>query len=236
MSVPRLGPPDQHTIERVVMGSGRRKVRAGDLSDIVRALKESGPTHSVAAVWLAASLSVSMAGSALAQRPAAGARRPTALSAQDYIDIQQLSARYAFAIDNCTNKGYGYADLYVPDGWFAPSRDGKILIKYEGRDRLAAAALGGAKDCAGVPWNGISHMLVNHVIEPSPEGATGRVYLVAIGLDGDPGKIEAQGHYEDVYVKTPKGWLFKSRLHVLSARQEDISRGSKPPQTGASDK
>jgi hypothetical protein len=156
------------------------------------------------------------------------------LSPQDYIDIQQLVARYAFAIDNCTNNGHDYADLYTPDGWFAPSQGGRLLTKYEGRDRLAEAALGGAKDCAGVPWKGITHMLVNHVIQPSREGAIGKVYLVAIGLDGEPGKVEAQGHYEDVYVKTSKGWLFKSRVHVLSPKQDVISRGSKPPQPGAS--
>ena len=156
-----------------------------------------------------------------------GGAKTASLTSQDYIDIQQLVARYAYAIDNCTNNGYGYADLYVNDGWFAPSRDGKILMKYEGRDRLAQAALGGAKDCASVPWNGLSHMLVNHVITPSSEGATGKVYLISLGLDGNPNKVEAQGHYEDVYVKTPKGWLFKSRTHVLSSTQETISRGSK---------
>ena len=153
---------------------------------------------------------------------------PKSLTPQDYVDIQQLVAQYAYAIDNCTNNGYGYADLFVPEGWFAPSRNGQIIVKYEGRDKLAEAALGGAKDCASVPWNGISHMLVNHVIQPSPEGATGKVYLVAVGLDGERGKVEAQGHYEDAYVKTPRGWRFKSRLHVLSAGQEVISRGSKP--------
>ena len=174
---------------------------------------------------IAAGLVVTLWSVALAAQSGAG--KTAALTPQDYIDIQQLVARYAFAIDNCTNNGYGYADLYVSDGWFAPSRDGKILMKYEGRDRLAEAALGGAKDCASVPWNGISHMLVNHVIAPAPEGATGKVYLISIGLDGNPTKIEAQGHYEDVYVKTPKGWLFKSRTHVLSSTQEVISRGSK---------
>jgi hypothetical protein len=88
------------------------------------------------------------------------------------------------------------------------------------------------KTCEEVPWRGISHMLVNHVIEPAPEGATGKVYLVAIGLDGDPQKVDAQGYYEDVYVKTPQGWRFKSRLHVLRAGQEAVSRGSRPPAQG----
>jgi hypothetical protein len=72
-------------------------------------------------------------------------------------------------------------------------------------------------------------MLVNHVITPSASGATGTVYLVAIGLDGDPHKTEFQGQYEDTYVKTPQGWRFKTRLHVLTAGQDAVSRGSKPP-------
>jgi hypothetical protein len=157
------------------------------------------------------------------------------LTPQDYLDIQQLNNLYAYAIDNCTNNGYDYADLYTEDGWFSASRDGRVgANRSQGRDRLAAAARGNMKSCEEVPWKGISHMLVNHVITPSPEGATGKVYLIAIGLDGDPNKVEAQGHYEDVYVKTPRGWRFKSRLHVLAPGQAAVSRGSRPaPSTGA---
>jgi hypothetical protein len=149
------------------------------------------------------------------------------LTTQDYIDIQQLVSRYAYAIDECTNRGYDYADLYVADGTFSSSRSGKVLATFAGRDRLAEAARGGMPDCKDVPWAGIKHMLVNHVIDPAPGGAVGKVYLIAIGLDGVPGKVEAQGHYEDVYVKTPKGWRFKSRMHVLAPGQADVSRGKK---------
>ena len=159
--------------------------------------------------------------------PSARAQQAT-LSPPDYIDIQQLVSKYAYAIDECTNKGYDYADLYVPDGSFSTSRGGKILVRFEGRERLAEAARGGMPDCKGVPWAGIVHMLVNHVIEPAPGGATGKVYLIAVGLDGEPGKVEAQGRYEDVYVKTPLGWRFKSRIHVLAASQQEVSRGSRP--------
>ena len=86
----------------------------------------------------------------------------------------------------------------------------------------------GQPDCKDVPWAGIKHMLVNHVIDPAPGGATGKVYLIAIGLDGEPGKVEAQGRYDDVYVKTPQGWRFKTRTHVLALNQTEVSRGSKP--------
>ena len=53
-----------------------------------------------------------------------GARVPRSTT-QDYIDIQQLNARYAVAIDECTNNGYDYAALYTEDGWFGPSRNGR---------------------------------------------------------------------------------------------------------------
>ena len=117
----------------------------------------------------------------------------TTLTPQDYLDIQQLVSKYAYAIDECTNKGYDYADLYVPDGAFLTSRAGKILNRFEGRERLAEAARGGMPDCKDVPWAGIVHMLVNHVIEPAPGGATGKVYLIAIGLDGDPARWKRKG-------------------------------------------
>ena len=156
------------------------------------------------------------------------AAQQATLTPQDYLDIQQLVSKYAYAIDECTNKGYDYADLYVADGAFLTSRNGKILNRFEGRERLAEAARGGMPDCKDVPWAGIVHMLVNHVIEPAQGGATGKVYLIAIGVDGEPGKVEAQGRYEDVYVKTANGWRFKSRTHVLAAGQQEVSRGSKP--------
>ena len=155
------------------------------------------------------------------------AQQAPALTPQDYIAIQQLVSKYAYAIDECTNKGYDYADLYTPEGTFATARAGKTLNTFAGRERLAAAARGGTADCKDVPWAGIVHMLVNHVIEPAPGGATGKVYLVAIGIDGVPGKVEAQGRYEDVYVRTPQGWRFKSRTHVLAAGQQEVSRGSR---------
>ena len=75
---------------------------------------------------------------------ASPAAKDSPLSALDYIEIQQLVNRYAFAIDNCTNNGYDYADLYTPDGvfyWGVGSR------KSVGREQLAEAAGGGKNGC-----------------------------------------------------------------------------------------
>ena len=40
--------------------------------------------------------------------------------------------------------------------------------------------------------------------------------MLMIGLGGDPYKIHHEGYYEDTYVKTPKGWRFKSRIHHVA--------------------
>jgi hypothetical protein len=158
--------------------------------------------------------------------------RVTTLTALDYAEIQQLSARYAFAIDACTNSGYDYADLYTDDGEFSVSQEwGQAgARKTKGREALANAAGGGKDGCRdpkSMMGYGISHLIVNHVITPTPEGAIGKAYLLAIGVGGDPTKIERQGGYEDVYVKTPAGWRFKSRVHVFPNMGQSVQFGGR---------
>jgi hypothetical protein len=148
---------------------------------------------------------------------AASAQKTAAaeLAALDYFQIQQLVAKYARAIDTCSNNGYDYADLFTPDGFFAPSMNGKVELKFQGRERLAEVSGGGKQGCKNVPWikEGVRHIYVNHIITATTEGAAGTVDMLMIGLGGDPNKIEHDGYYEDVYVKTPAGWRFKSRTH-----------------------
>jgi hypothetical protein len=141
--------------------------------------------------------------------------RPAELTALDYFQIQQLVAKYARAIDTCSNNGYDYADLFTPDGYFAPSMNGKVGAKWQGRDRLAEASGGGVRGCKNVPWieQGVRHIYVNHIITSTAEGAKGTVDMLMIGLDGDPNKIEYDGYYEDAYARTAQGWRFKSRIH-----------------------
>ena len=63
------------------------------------------------------------------------------------------------------------------------------------------------------------------MITPTAEGATGKSYLFAIGVGGDPTKIERQGGYDDVYVKTAAGWRFKSRIHVFPNIGQSVQFG-----------
>jgi len=105
----------------------------------------------------------------------AQAQEPMELTALDYIEIQQLVARYARAIDTCSNNGYDYADLYTPDGRFVPVINGRQGNGIQGRERLAAISGGGTNNCENVGWieQGVHHIYVNHIITPTPEGATG---------------------------------------------------------------
>jgi hypothetical protein len=143
------------------------------------------------------------------------AQSPQALTALDYFEIQQLVAKYARAIDTCSNNGYDYADLFAPDGYFAPAQNGKVGNKFQGRERLAEVSGGGSRGCKNVGWirQGVKHIYVNHIITPTAGGATGTVDMLMIGLGGDPNKIRHEGYYEDTYVRTSNGWRFASRIH-----------------------
>jgi hypothetical protein len=150
---------------------------------------------------LALSLSVLVSVGAQAQG------RPKALTAMDYIEIQQLVAKYPYALDTHDANGYMYADLFAPDGTFGTTK---------GREALAALARSTQPEKSGPAAT--RHFLTNVIITPTPEGAVGRQYNVLIDI-GDAGKssaIDHGGHYEDVYVKTSAGWRFKSRTYVRS--------------------
>ena len=142
-----------------------------------------------------------------------------ALTALDYEEIMQLTNRYAYGIDTCSNNGYDYADVFTPDGVFIDKntdqgfkQGGRVLAK--GREALATLIGGGSRGCkTPMIWTGWTHIMTNQLITPSPEGAAGRIYLLQMGIKG-PGSIQRHGGYEDVYVKTSMGWRIKSRTHV----------------------
>jgi hypothetical protein len=153
-----------------------------------------------AGIALLASVQVMVAQSPR-EHAGSGAKAST-LTAQDYIEIQQLLARYSFALDTGADNGYMYADLYAPDG---------VFNKSKGREELAALARGGRRGPANV-----RNLASAAMIRPSPDGATGVHYAQAInfGENREPTELDHFGHYEDVYTKTPAGWRFKSRTFV----------------------
>jgi gluconolactonase len=150
---------------------------------------------------------------------AAFAQKVTKLTPQDRIEIQELTDGYTYKIDYCTNSGYDYADMYTDDGVFGVSSQwgGGAKIWYRGREELAVAAGGGKNGCGpkrSVGGVRVHHIATSLIVTPTATGAHGKSTLLATGVGGNPVAIEWQGGYEDEYVKTPKGWKFKSRLHV----------------------
>jgi len=91
--------------------------------------------------------------------------------------------------------------------------NGRSVPGIQGREKLAEVSGGGSKGCKNVPWieQGVLHIYANHIITPTPKGAAGVVDMMMIGLDGNPNKIESDGYYADIYVKTAQGWRFKQR-------------------------
>lgn len=152
----------------------------------------------------------------------AQSRPGRSLTAMDYVQIRQLVARYAFALDTGSNNGYDYADLFTTDGEFV------LQPAAKGREQLAALARGSAVG----PLN-TTHYAMNLVIEPTADGAIGRQYVTEFNFSdnvtplgnrtqwevvGDKrGELSnIGGHYEDVYAKTAKGWRFKRRHFIPS--------------------
>lgn len=149
--------------------------------------------------------------------------KPMTLTTADIVEIEQLTNGYPYKIDYCTNSGYDYADMYTDDAQFGVSSEwnspDKTHIWYRGREELANAGGGGKGGCRPKRESApgavrVHHIATSLVVTPTATGAVGKSTLLATGAGGNKYGIEWQGGYEDVYVKTPKGWKFKSRLHV----------------------
>src|SRR6187200_1661135 len=71
------------------------------------------------------------------------------LEAQDYIDIRQLIEGYSQILDNCTNNGNTYADLFTDDATFGVSSQwgSEAKIWFRGREQLRTAGGGGKNAC-----------------------------------------------------------------------------------------
>jgi hypothetical protein len=132
------------------------------------------------------------------------ASRPANLSAQDYVDIQMLYARY--------NQGSDFSDtamwmsIWADDALFKPGNQPmtgtKELAEFRA-SRNAAAAKGGGQR---------RHQNSSIVLTPTPEGANGRAYFTLLDTSAKQPVIASAGYYDDTFVKSNKGWVIKSRI------------------------
>ena len=123
----------------------------------------------------------------------------TALTTQDYVEIQQLYARYVMTIDS--GDAEGWANTFTPDGVFNNnSRGHAALVQFvhDWRDKRN----GGDRR----HWNS------NLMITPTEDGAAGAVYLLLLDISTKPPAPVTSAVYEDALLKTPQGWRFKTRV------------------------
>jgi len=128
------------------------------------------------------------------------------LTPDDTSAIQALVTGYARALASCSAEEY--ADLFAPEiGYFASGIRGQVV----GRERLIALVQS-ERQCttpAGAAPN------------TRPGGATGPTVAIEATVTGVRGiaDLGAAGQYEDEYVKTTKGWRFRSRTVLTPAEK-----------------
>jgi len=140
-------------------------------------------------------------GFAQQQQPAARTLTP-----QDYLEIQQLYARYAFYLD--TANAAGFAALWTADGEFVAGRPA-------GQAQAVRTPIKGAEALTRMgSVGGWRHFNSNLIITPTAEGADGLCYLARFNPRNNaaPAPIDETGIYKDTLVRTADGWRFKKRI------------------------
>jgi hypothetical protein len=147
---------------------------------------------------------VLVSGATLAYAQKAGA----ALTAQDFVEIQQLYAKYNWTLD--AGDAEGYASTFTADGVFNNNVGHDAIVKFA---ETFHAGLGAH----------VRHWNTNLMILPTAEGAHGQVYLVLVDFANKPATIATSASYSDDLVKTAQGWRFKKR-----ATKGDAAPPAKP--------
>jgi len=124
------------------------------------------------------------------------------LTTDDLVEIQQLYAKYNWALDS--GDAEGYAATFTPDGVFNNNNGHDAIVKFaQGFHSTLGAHL--------------KHWNTNLMITPSPTGANGQVYLVLVDFATKPPSIFTSATYADELVKTAQGWRFKKRATKTDA-------------------
>src|SRR5262245_783063 len=140
--------------------------------------------------WIALLAGLAIGGATLAAQSAGK------LTSDGLVQIQQLYAKYNWALDGGDSQGY--AATFTPDGVFNNNVGHDAIVKFADTFH------------AGVGSH-VKHWNTNLMITPSATGANGQVYLVLVDFATKPPSIFTSATYADELVKTPQGWRFKRR-------------------------
>ncbi len=134
--------------------------------------------------------------------------------AEDRAKIEDLQARYLFALD--FRDPEAYAATFTEDGvldYGAGKIRGRAAIVEMVANMRANAERQRAEDTSGLRPAAGRHNITNIVIEVSGDRARGTAYWFHIG-NANPqraAQVNSFGHYEDEMVKVDGEWLFSLR-------------------------
>lgn len=156
----------------------------------------------LASAVIAAAALASAFSSSLSARQAAGT-----LADVDRIAIQQLVARYSYALDDGIDNGEMLAGLFLPAGVLVTSDS--TIVGHAGLAEFARQRNTSTR---------ASTLVTNVVLDGAGDRASGRVYVLEISGAGagGAGMLSTGGLFLDEYVKTSRGWRFASREFVRS--------------------
>jgi hypothetical protein len=130
------------------------------------------------------------------------------LTAQDFVEIQQLYSKYNWSLD--TGDAEAYAATFTPDGVFNNNTGKDAIVKFANTFHTGLGSH-------------VKHWNTNLMITPTAEGASGQVYLILVDFGTKPASIVTSANYSDELVKTPQGWRFKKR-----ATKGDVAPAAAP--------
>ncbi len=141
------------------------------------------------------------------------------LEIADRVMIQDLLARYAFAIDYATRNPEEWAALFIPTGRFEIP---EISLVVSGHAELQEFAAGLHRT---VP--GLHHVMSNFVIDLNGDRAVGKCELNEFMLRDEAIYNNLHGWYEDDYVRIDDRWRFVvRRVHLPDAAIAVASHGT----------
>ena len=134
--------------------------------------------------------------------------------AEDRAKIEDLQARYLFALD--FRDPEAYAATFTEDGildYGAGEIKGRDAIRQMVEGMRASEAERRAADTSGLRPAAGRHNITNNVIDIDGDTATATAYWFHMGNDNPQrgAQLNSFGHYEDELVKVDGEWLFSKR-------------------------
>ena len=150
--------------------------------------------------------------------------------AADRAEIENLQARYMFALD--WQDAEAYASTFTEDGvldWAGGIATGRAAIMEEVRGMRAVFARKEAGDAPRRPAR-LRHFITNVVLKIEGDRATGRAYWSELNNDNRDRWpfVGGYGHYTDELARVDGRWLF-TRRKIWNEILEDRTAGADNP-------